>query len=700
MQPPTSISERPSRPPASRPLSVPPPAPSIPGGNAPSSAKVVAPAEHAAQGHHGSGALAPLALAALGVVYGDIGTSPLYALKECVNGEHGVSPTPENVLGLLSLMFYSVVLVVSVKYLTFIMRADNQGEGGILALLALLDEPKAKKGVKVGVLASLVLFGAALLYGDGIITPAISVLSAVEGLDVATDTFKSFVLPITVVILVGLFAVQKRGTTSIGRIFGPIMVVWFATLFVLGVIAIAKHPQVFAALSPLKAITFFATHGWHGFIVLGAVVLCITGGEALYADMGHFGRKPIQLAWYSLVLPSLVVNYFGQGALLIAAPEDARAEIAKNTFYALVPRGPAVYPLVILSTLATIIASQALISGAYSLTRQAVQLGFLPRVTITHTSSETEGQIYIPEVNWALALGCVALVLTFKASTALAAAYGIAVTGTMGITSVAFYVVATERWRWSKAKAGALVAMFLVIDLGFFSANLIKLFEGGFVPIAIGLFIFFSMRVWKRGRALLARYFTKAATPLDQFLKNLGRNVFVDAPLEEELPRGSIVSERLMRERVGEVPIVRVPGVAVFLTSNSTGTPPLLLHHARHNKAIHRTVLLVTVTTEHVPRVAEDSIEVVPLEHGFYRVFIRVGFMESPDVPKALALAIKQADLGVSLRRETLLATSKGEMSRREEQLFALMTKNSQNATRYFGIPPERVVEIGMQIDL
>ncbi|MBK6519300.1 MAG: KUP/HAK/KT family potassium transporter [Polyangiaceae bacterium] len=672
------------------------------GAPAPTSARA---ATHEASAHHGDTALGALALAALGVVYGDIGTSPLYALKECVNGPHGVSPTPENVLGLLSLMLWSVILVVSVKYLTFIMRADNQGEGGILALLALMPESKlvSKKG-RVGILASLILFGAALLYGDGIITPAISVLSAVEGLEVATDTFKPLVIPITVGILVGLFVVQKRGTTTIGRVFGPIMVLWFGTLAVLGVIAITKHPSVLVAVSPTYAVSFFRDNGSHGFVVLGAVVLCITGGEALYADMGHFGRKPIQVAWYGLVLPALLLNYFGQGALLVAADEVTRPSIAANPFYALVPRGPAIYPLVAVATAATIIASQALISGAFSLTRQGVQLGYLPRVTITHTSSDTEGQIYIPEVNWALAVGCVALVLAFKASTNLAAAYGIAVTGTMGITSVAFFVVARNRWGWSLPAAGSLLVLFLAIDLAFFGANLLKFLDGGFVPIAVGLFIFFTMRVWKRGRALLARYFTRAATPLDEFLDDLGRGELV----VRGLAQGSIVAGGVHDEPVLErIPIARVPGVAVFLTSNSSGTPPLLLHHARHNKALHEAVLLVTVTTERIPRVLDEAVRMEELEHGFRRVLVRVGFMETPDVPRALEIAFRKYDLPYQLStvtyylgRETLLATSHGEMSRREEQLFAFLTRNSQNATRYFGIPPQRVVEIGMQIDL
>ncbi len=636
--------------------------------------------------HHGS-ALG-LALAALGIVFGDIGTSPLYALKECVNGSHGVEATTSNVLGLLSLMFWSVLSVVSYKYLTFIMRADNQGEGGILALLALLPESRGARPAKLTALVALVLFGAALLYGDGMLTPAISVLSAVEGLEVATDTFKPAVVPITVGILIALFAIQKRGTDSIGKVFGPIMVLWFVTLAGLGILAITKHPGVLVAISPIHAVSFFQQNGFHGFVVLGAVVLCITGGEALYADMGHFGRKPIQLAWYGVAMPALLLNYFGQGALIIAADEAVKPTVVANPFYALAPSAHAIYPLVALATAATIIASQALISGAFSLTRQAVQLGFLPRVTITHTSSTTEGQIYIPEINWLLAIGCLALVLAFKQSSNLAAAYGIAVTGTMAITSIAYYVVARERWKWSRAQAVPLVATFLLVDLAFLGSNALKFFHGGFVPVVIAIGIFFAMTVWKRGRALLGDYFQRAARPLETFLSGLGKNVFVDEGSEA-------------------IQLVRVQGAAVFLTSNSSGTPPLLLHHARHNKAIQEHVLLVTVVTERIPRITKERLRLEPLEHGFYRLNIRVGFMETPNVPRALAVAIKAYKLPFELKqvtyylgRETLLATSRGEMTGRAEAVFSFLTRNSQNATRYFGIPPERVVEIGMQIDL
>ena len=635
--------------------------------------------------------LTRLALGALGVVYGDIGTSPLYALKECVHGPHAPPLTDANVLSLLSLIVWSITLVVSVKYLGFIMRADNQGEGGILALLALLPLKKdvGAKG-KLAPLVALTLFGAALLYGDGIITPAISVLSAVEGLRVATDAFDPWLVTIAVVILVALFAGQRRGTASIGGVFGPVMLVWFLVIGLLGLVAVARHPSVLAGLDPRHAVGFFARDPRHAFLVLGSVVLCITGGEALYADMGHFGRRPIQVAWGYVAFPALALNYLGQGAsLLAAAPGPERAAIAENPFYALAPSGHIVYLLVALATVAAVIASQALISGAFSLTRQAVQLGFLPRVTITHTSSETEGQIYIPEVNWALGIGCVALVLAFQDSSRLAAAYGIAVTGTMAITSVGFYNVARKCWSWPVHWAGPLVLLFLAIDLLFFASNALKFFDGGFLPIALAAGIFFVMRTWKRGRYLLGRYFARAASPLDAFLQQLRDQCCHDA------------DGRKMR-------VVRVAGVAVFLTSNRDGTPPLLLHHVRHVKSLHEGVILVTVATAPVPRIAEEQRwDVELLSEGFMRLRIHCGFMESPNVPRALEQAAQRNALPVSLDdvtyflgRETLLATRQGEMGPREETLFAFLSKNSLNATRYFCIPPERVVEIGMQIDL
>ena len=647
---------------------------------------------HQGHGHHGS--LGGLALAALGVVYGDIGTSPLYALKECVHGPHAVAPTPENVLGLLSLMFWSITLVVSVKYLAFVTRASNQGEGGGLAMLALLDPilAKPKRAGQIGLVASMITFGACLLYGEGILTPAISVLSAVEGLGVATHRFDPFIVPITVVILLGLFAVQRRGTATIGRVFGPIMVVWFVTLAGLGIHHISKHPAVLTALNPLRAAEFFAQNGTKGFVVLGSVVLCITGGEALYADMGHFGRRPIQLAWFALAMPALILCYFGQGALLLTHPGDPH--IAENPFYSLVPEGPAVYALVAIATAATVIASQALISGAYSLTRQAVQLGYLPRVRIQHTSSESEGQIFIPEVNTALALGCIGLVLAFKSSSSLAAAYGISVMGTMAITSTAFLIVCLRVWGWSLAKALPLFLLFITVDLAFFSSNLLKFFDGGYVPVIIAIAIFAVMRVWKQGRALLAQYFVRASKPLDAFLAGLTEGRYQPSPTENEPEPAAI-------------PVVRVQGTAVFLTSNPNGTPPLLLHHVRHNKAIHESVLLVTVLNEPVPRVTSHRVEVDPIEQGFFRITLRVGFMETPNVPRMLAVAIRAFRLPFSvddityyLGRETVLAATEGEMDLRAERLFAFLTRNAQQATRFFGIPPERVVEIGMQVDL
>ncbi len=656
------------------------PATNVPG-------SVPAQAEHAPAERR----LLPLALGALGVVYGDIGTSPLYALKECVHGPHAVAATDGNILSLLSLIFWSVTLVVAVKYLQFITRADNAGEGGVLALLALL--PRGQRPHtpgRIGALAALVLFGAALLYGDGILTPAISVLSAIEGLRLATHAFDDVVVPVTVGILIGLFAAQKRGTTTIGRLFGPVMVLWFIALAALGAIAIAKHPSVLAALSPWHGIDLFVRAPTSAFMVLGSVVLCITGGEALYADMGHFGRRPIQRAWYVVVFPALIINYFGQGALLLAAPAGPqRLAVAENPFYALVPTGPLIFPLVAIATAAAVIASQALISGSFSLTRQAVQLGYLPRVTILHTSSETEGQIYVPFVNWAVAAGCVGLVLAFGTSSRLAAAYGIAVTGTMAVTSIAFFVVARRRWGWSRYAAGAFLAVFLSIDLAFLGSNALKVFDGGYMPIVLALAIFIAMRTWKRGRELLAQHFARALRPLSELV----------AALRDEkwrTPQGR------------DIPIARVPGVAVFMTGMADGVPPLLVHHLRHVRSLHEIVIFVTVTTLHTPRAVEGRrFELSALAHGIFRLHIHSGFMETPDVPSALAAAVADYQLPVEpddvtyfLGRETLLALKDGNMGQREELLFGFLSRNSQNATRYFGIPPERVVEIGMQIDL
>src|ERR1019366_6295395 len=622
-------------------------------------------------GSHPSGR--PLVLMAAGVVFGDIGTSPLYAIRECVDPEHGVAPTHQNLLGILSLVFWSLTMVVTVKYLTFIMKADNRGEGGILALLALAPSRKKNNSARIGWIAGLVIFGAALLYGDGVITPAISVLSAVEGLEVATTRLSPIVVPLTVVILFGLFWVQKRGTASIGRVFGPIMVVWFLTLAGLGAVQIARYPAVLMAVNPFYAVSFFVQHGWTGFLVLGSVVLVITGGEALYADMGHFGRHPIRLAWFGLVMPSLLINYCGQAACLIQHPE-----LATNPFYALVPP-VLIYPMVILSTVATIIASQALISGAYSLTRQAVQLGFCPRVTILHTSEESEGQIYVPEVNAALAIACIWLVLSFKESSALAAAYGIAVTGTMAITSIVYFVVLTKTWKWPLWRAVPLVAVFLSFDIPFFAANAMKFFHGGWFPMAIGLVLFMVMTTWKTGRALLGRNLANKLLPIDVFL----------ADVAEHKPH-------------------RVPGTAVFMSSNPHGVPIVLLHHWKHNQVLHQTVVFLSVITETIPEVrTAERIQVKDLGHGFFQVTAHYGFMETPNVPSIMDLAAQHygvpyipARTSYFLGRETLLPTGDSKMFHWRKALFSFISRNARSATQYFGIPPDRVVELGMQIDL
>jgi len=633
-------------------------------------ARALAPA-----GHHGpTGALAALALGALGVVFGDIGTSPLYALKECLSGPHGFGAQPAAVLGVLSLIFWAITLVVTVKYLGFIMRADNRGEGGIFALLALVPERVRHPGRhRIGWLAIIALLGAALLYGDGVITPAISVLSAVEGLEVFTPALRPAVVPVTCAILVALFLVQRRGTGVVGRVFGPIMVVWFVVLGALGVIHIARAPEVLAALSPHHAVHFFRVHHVHGIIVLGAVVLAVTGGEALYADMGHFGRRAIRTAWLGLAMPALVLCYLGQGALLLRHPEAV-----DNPFYALVPSGPLTIALIVLATLATIIASQALISGAFSLTHQAVQLGYLPRVTIKHTSHTEVGQIYVPEVNWLLALGCIAMVLAFQRSSGLAAAYGIAVTGTMAITSIVYFYVVRHRWGWSPWLAIPLVVAFLALDLPFFGANLLKVLHGGWVPLVIGALLLAIMMVWKRGRFILAEYLARA-------------------PALSQLP--AIVETRLA---------ARVPGCAIFLVSHATSVPPILLHHVARIRVLHETVVLLTLVTDRVPVVDDDDrCEVADLTRGYFQIIAHYGFMEQADVPALLAHAIEHHgvplvldDATYYLQRETFLATPLGQMGRVTETVYAFLARNARDAAQHMNIPPRQVVELGTQIDL
>ncbi|MES1245687.1 MAG: potassium transporter Kup [Acidobacteriota bacterium] len=616
--------------------------------------------------------LSTLSLTALGIVYGDIGTSPLYAMRECFHGAHGIEASHANVLGVLSLIFWAIVIVVTVKYHLYVLRADNRGEGGILALMALIPPRLRGRSQKRWLLVGLGLFGAALLYGDGMITPAISVLSAVEGLGVATPFFDPYVVPITIGILIGLFLIQSRGTAGVGAVFGPVMLVWFATLAVLGIAWIVREPAVLAAVNPAYAVTFFLHKGVKGFLVLGAVFLVATGGEALYADMGHFGELPIQIDWFSLVGPSLLLNYFGQGAMLLREP---RASF--NPFYHLAPSW-ALYPLVILATMATVIASQAMISGAFSLTSQAVQLGYLPRVKIVHTSAVERGQIYIPRVNWILMVSTVGLVLAFRESTNLAAAYGIAVSLTMVITTLLAYVVSRTVWGWSWWLAALVTGSFLVSDLAFLSANAVKIADGGWFPLAIGALVFLVMSTWKRGRGLVAERLQKGALPFTDFLATLGS--------------GSIH---------------RVPGTAVFMSRDPEATPAALLHNLKHNKVLHERVVLLSVLSEEIPEVPEpEQVRVEDLGNGFYRAIARYGFMQSPDMPDILrAAAAHGLDLDLMtttffLSRETLVPGPRVGLRAWRDHLFAFLSQNASRPTDFFRIPPNRVVEMGMQLRL
>ncbi len=611
-------------------------------------------------------------LGALGVVYGDIGTSPLYAIRECFHGTHPIAPTRDNILGVLSLFFWSLTIIVSVKYLTFVMRANNKGEGGILALLALAFTDR-ESGSRVRLMfIAIGVFGAALLYGDGMITPVISVLGAIEGLKVATPVFEHYIVPITIAILVGLFSVQRIGTGRVGFIFGPVTLLWFLALALLGIRGIADAPEVLLAFNPIYAVRFFPDNGMLGFVVLGAVFLCVTGAEALYADMGHFGLRPIRRAWFFVVFPALLLNYFGQGALLLKNPAAA-----ENPFYFLAPSW-AVYPMVALATAAAVIASQALISGAYSLTMQAIQLGYFPRLVIQHTSHAEKGQIYMPQVNWTLMLACVGLVLGFQTSSNIAAAYGIAVTLTMSITSVLLFFAAQRMWGWKPWLAGLVCSAFLVVELAFLGANGLKIAHGGWFPIVAGAVIFTLMSTWKSGRRILRNKLAASSLPYDLFLDDVRAN----SPL-------------------------RVPGTAVFMSGSAEGTPVALLHNLKHNKVLHERVIILTVSTRETPYVNDaERIKLEKSDLGFYRVIGYYGFMEEPNVPRLLELCAKEGlkvdpeQATFFLSRETIIPTRMPGMALWRERLFATMSRNAQHATTFFRLPVNRVVELGMQVEL
>ena len=613
-----------------------------------------------------------LAIGALGVVYGDIGTSPLYTIKQCFYGMHAIALNQGNVYGVMSLVFWSLTFVISIKYVLFILSADNQGEGGIFALLGLISANMKDFSFRARSFAVIGgILGAGLLYGDGIITPAISVLSAIEGLEVATKAATPVVLPLTCLVLFALFFFQHRGTTDIGKIFGVVMTTWFAVIAVLGVASIAREPHILLAINPSHAYDFFAANHFHAFLVFGSVVLCVTGGEALYADLGHFGPKAIRLSWSAVVFPALVCNYFGQGALLLAEPG-----MTANPFYGLVPR-LLIYPMVGLSTIATVIASQALISGVFSLTQQAIELGFLPRLAIVHTSHEIRGQVYIPGVNYALMVACLGVVIGFRESDRLAGAYGIAVTATMTITSILFYLVITHSWGWPRWKSVPLLAVFLIFDLSYFGANLLKLVDGGWFTVVVAVMLMAVMTTWKTGRAeLIGKIGTRM--PVELFLKDLAT---------KKIPR--------------------VRGMAVFMSLTPQGISPVLLHHLKHNKILHERVVLLSVLSANVPFVAnEDRVRVEDLGQGFYRVVAYNGYMQRPRVPGILKLASEQGlpfDEGETtyyLGRVTVFTSGDSKLSRWRKGLFAFMARNAGTPAPYFGLPANRVVELGTQIQL
>ena len=614
--------------------------------------------------------MAVLIVGAIGVVYGDIGTSPLYAIKEVFSGTHPLPVDPAHILGVLSLVFWSIMAVISGKYAFLLLKADNKGQGGSLALLALASQGTVKTWL-APVVVLLGISAGALFYGDSMITPAISVLSAVEGLEVALPGLESYIIPITLVVIFILFFFQSRGSAVVGRLFGPVMILWFVTLAIVGVLNIAEAPRILNAINPMYAVKFFMNYKLNAFLALGSVVLVLTGGEAMYADMGHFGKRAIRRSWYFLVLPALLLNYLGQGALLLTTPEAA-----SNPFFLMVPAW-AVLPMVGLATLATVIASQAVITGAFSITRQAMQLGFLPRIATIHTSESESGQIYIPFVNWTLLISVVMLVLGFKSSTNLAAAYGIAVTGTMMIASIQLTIVMALLWRWNKVLSIGLGIALSIVDLAFFAANLTKLTHGGWFPLAVGLAIVVFLLTWKKGRELLFSRRMEEAMPVDAFLESLSANV------------------------------TRVPGTAVFLSGAVEGVPHALLHNLKHNRVVHERVVFLTVLTEEVPHVADDQrLEVRHLGRRFYRFVLRYGYMDETDVPLALKAAtcvnfeFNDMETSFFLGRETVMPSRRPGMALWREHLFAWMMRSATSAMDFFKLPPNRVVEMGTQIEI
>lgn len=624
--------------------------------------------------------IAGLSLAAIGIVYGDIGTSPLYAFRESFHEEYGISTSSGNILGVLSLIFWALILVISIKYLIFVLRADNNGEGGIIALTALISPDNGGSKLRRWMVFA-GLFGAALLYGDSMITPAISVLSAVEGLKVATPLFEPYVIPITIGILLGLFLFQSWGTAGLGKIFGPVTSLWFITLGILGISQIIQSPEVFRAVNPLYAIDFFLQNGISGFWVLGSIFLVVTGGEALYADVGHFGILPIRLSWFGLVLPSLLLNYFGQGALLLNQPQAV-----DNPFFLMGPEW-ALYPMVIIATMATIIASQAVISGAFSLTRQAIQLGYIPRMKIEQTSSKEFGQIYLPVINWILMVACIGLVLGFGSSSNLAAAYGVGVTTDMVFTTILFAVVLRVRWNWSIPAMLLLTGVFLLIDLAFWGANIVKVPDGGWFPLVVAAFIFTLMTTWRKGRSILYEHMQKGELPLEDFIEDFETYTDID-----------------------EGEIKRVDGLAVYMYSNPMGTPPALLHNIKHNKVLHEKVIVLSVEhdKDHPTIPKEEQIHLKSLGQGFHRLVIRSGFAESVNIPESLK-QVRKEDLEINIEettfflgKERIIPTEKdvSQMGKWRDQLFGIMSRNQQPATAFFGLPPNRVIELGSQIKM